>query len=931
MRIGWIVSDLNVTTASTRYRCYYPALALSDLGHENDFFRHSEEARTNLDELDAVVFVKRVDGNGPRLANEARLAGKHIFIDLCDNIVVSSYPKKALLRPTLDLVAAAAIADAVVTTSSALSAAMRPLLPALTRFLEIPDQIETAATYARASDLAQRVAESRQSRSAFPIPLSERGTQFLEIARNDKTEALHILRRKLLGARERGMLTIGSTKFKQRGLEFMRLLMFRPQDAARVVAKTEALRILGHKLLGARKRAMLAIGSIKFKRRGLEFMRLLVFRPQDAARIVARNVAPGRFESVGQVRHAAAPPVAPRQATAFVTAATRIPTATRVAQAEREVVTTLAHAPSSVEANSQSRDCGQSKVGEERKVVLWFGNYGAPHSDFGMLGLLQAVPALERVAGDISFELLVISNSRALYDTYIAPLNFPSRYVEWSASTVFDALAVADVCIFPFGHDAFSTTKSANRPVLSLHRGVPVISTRLGSLEPLAQAIVFDDWEAGLRLYLGPGGSQARAKAIALAAPILERLYFPEAIGRCWATLLSEPRRRLRYGLAENIDRTEVGVLINLPQDLDAVLPVIDELRRRRRVYLRLMISPGVVEASPRVLQAIVERGIVPFALDGAAVLAGEDRILRDLDSLLTASETSLSPHKIAHALTETARGLGVRTYTLQHGVENVGLTYADALHGRDVAFAADRVLTWGDPRDLPSWVLPSTRDKAVAVGRPNAARPVAPAARVALFDRPVLGVFENLHWHRFTEAYRADFVADLLAVARAHADIVVLVKPHHSGRYLVKNAALLSGVDNVVIANPLEAHWEPYTAPALIPLCFAVVTTPSTVALDAAELDIPVAVARYDLKLDAYTPLPELASTAEWQSFVRSARASPASARAQMAAWRDKVCIPGDAASRIADILIGSAAGSPESRSQSGASVPAATCTVAQ
>ena len=884
MRIGWIVSDLNVTTASTRYRCYYPALALSDLGHENDFFRHSEEARTNLDELDAVVFVKRVDGNGPRLANEARLAGKRVFIDLCDNIVVSSYPKKALLRPTLDLVAVAAIADAVVTTSSALSAAMRPLLPAPTRFLEIPDQIETVATYARASDLAQRVAKSRQPRSAFPIPLSERSTQFLEIARNDKTEALRILRHKLLGARKRGMLTIG---------------------------------------------------PIKFKQRGLEFMRLLVFRPQDAARIVARNVAPGWSKSVGEVRHEAAPPVAPRQATAFATAATRIPTAARVAQAEREVVTTIAHAPPSVEADSESRDGGQSMVDEERKVVLWFGNYGAPHSDFGMLGLLQAVPALERMAGDISFELLVISNSRALYDTYIAPLNFPSRYLEWSASAVFDALAVADVCIFPFGHDAFSTTKSANRPVLSLHRGVPVISTRLGSLEPLAQAIVFDDWEAGLRLYLGPGGSQARAKAIALAAPILERLYFPEAIGRSWATLLSEPRRRLRYGLAENIDRTEVGVLINLPQDLDAVLPVIDELRRRHRVYLRLMISPGVIEASPRVLQAIVERGIVPFALDGVAVLAGEDRILRDLDSLLTASETSLSPHKIAHTLTETARGLGVRTYTLQHGVENVGLTYADALHGRDVAFASDRVLTWGDPGDLPCWVMPSTRDKAVAVGRPSAVRRVAvvaAAARLALFDRPVLGVFENLHWHRYSEAYRADFVADLLAVARAHADIVVLVKPHHSGRYLVKNAALLSGVDNVVVANPLEAHWEPYTAPALIPLCFAVVTTPSTVALDAAELDIPVAVARYDLKLDAYTPLPELASTAEWQSFVRSARASPASARAQMAAWRDKVRIPGDAASRIADILIGSAADSPESRLQNGASVhSAATRTVAQ
>ncbi|NEQ55179.1 MAG: hypothetical protein F6K11_34505, partial [Leptolyngbya sp. SIO3F4] len=63
--------------------------------------------------------------------------------------------------------------------------------------------------------------------------------------------------------------------------------------------------------------------------------------------------------------------------------------------------------------------------------------------------------------------------------------------------------------------------------------------------------------------------------------------------------------------------------------------------------------------------------------------------------------------------------------------------------------------------------------------------------------------------------------------------------------------------------------EWEPFTAPALIAISDAVITTPSTVALDAARAACPVAVAGYDLSLPNYEPLPILRNVDDWQSIV--------------------------------------------------------------
>ena len=799
-RVAWVVGQLSTDVASTRYRCLYPALALQDVGVESRFFSRSKQLLPDLTQFDALVFVKLLDADSLQVAAAAKVLGLKVFVDLCDNVIVSSYATKQDLRPSMRLAAVSAIADCVITASPALADAVRPLLSARVHFIVVPDQIETAQSVREAALMAQ---EAHAAGLAASAPSRDRIS---------------------------------------RGLAFMQLLFANPPQATKV---------LGRKLLFATSAPRHPVARL------IQFTRHTLLAPREAHSIL-----------VGKLRQDSSP--------------------AGVAQ------------PS----GAQSAEFVDPPA--NRKIVLWFGNYGAPHSDFGMLGLLQTAKALEAVAQSVELELVVISNNEAMFNASIKRIGVPTRYIEWSTNAVFEALRHADVCLVPFGRDPFSVTKSANRAVMALHHGVPVVTSRLASMEPLGDAVAFDDWETGLRHFLGPDAEKNRREAVAKARDVLDRLYAPEAIGRAWNEILTGPSRKQRFGYTTD-KRVEIGVLLNLSQDLDLLLPVLDALITRQDVFLRVLLAPGLVESSNRVLRALIDREIVPFVLERQAVLMGEDRILRNLDVLLTASETSLNPHKLAHQLTKSARGLGVATYTLQHGLENVGLTFFDGLQGADVTFAAEHVLTWAEPDKLPATLRPETRAKCVAVGRASRIEAVAAPPPPGLAGRRIVSVFENLHWHRYPENYRESFIADLLAFCEARPDLAVLLKPHHAGRYLIKNRSRIEPAPrNLLVADPTDAAWEPYTAPALIPMSFAVLTTPSTVALDAAELDCPAAVAGYGLDLPVYEGLPRLDGLSDWLAFVASIETRPQDALALARAYRDRVRMPGDAVSRIVNLLVG-------------------------
>ena len=172
------------------------------------------------------------------------------------------------------------------------------------------------------------------------------------------------------------------------------------------------------------------------------------------------------------------------------------------------------------------------------KTVLWFGNHGAKYGNFGMLNLLEVADALKKVSEDCPLRLMVISNHRKKYETQIAPLPFATHYLPWHPRKIYDYIRASDVVIVPNSQSRYSICKSANRAVLSLSQGTPVVASRTPALDLLNGCVYLDDWEAGLRTYLlNPAIADAHVQK---AQQVIEQNLSGEAIAQKWSDLLNQ-------------------------------------------------------------------------------------------------------------------------------------------------------------------------------------------------------------------------------------------------------------------------------------------------------------------------------------------------------------------------------------------------------
>jgi glycosyltransferase involved in cell wall biosynthesis len=173
----------------------------------------------------------------------------------------------------------------------------------------------------------------------------------------------------------------------------------------------------------------------------------------------------------------------------------------------------------------------QDQQGRRRKLI-WFGKHGTSYSKAGMQSLTTIIPYLIKIDRVVPIELVIISNNRAKFHDRLLRLPFPTRYRSWSNEAVFDELSTSDVFLMPNETDGFSACKSANRAVMALEMGVPVIATWLDSLEPLGDAIVIDDWERGLDNYLL--NHTERSRALSQASQVINTVYAPKVVGEHW-------------------------------------------------------------------------------------------------------------------------------------------------------------------------------------------------------------------------------------------------------------------------------------------------------------------------------------------------------------------------------------------------------------
>ncbi len=172
------------------------------------------------------------------------------------------------------------------------------------------------------------------------------------------------------------------------------------------------------------------------------------------------------------------------------------------------------------------------------KTVLWFGNHGAKYGSFGMSSILQVGAALEQLSGELPLRLVVVSNSQAKYERYIQPLPFETVYLRWHPRKIYDYIQASDVTIIPNSQSIFSICKSANRAVLSLSQGTPVVASRTPALKLFEDCVVFDDWQLGLRQYLlNPAVGEQH---VALAQRAIAQNLSGEKIAQKWLALLKQ-------------------------------------------------------------------------------------------------------------------------------------------------------------------------------------------------------------------------------------------------------------------------------------------------------------------------------------------------------------------------------------------------------
>ncbi|MBA4226658.1 MAG: hypothetical protein C0456_08495 [Hyphomonas sp.] len=479
-------------------------------------------------------------------------------------------------------------------------------------------------------------------------------------------------------------------------------------------------------------------------------------------------------------------------------------------------------------------------LNDRRRSLIWFGNHGGPHSDFGMATLLRIAPELREAYRRSPFVLIVVSNDQEKWKHLIEPIGVPTRFVPWSHEGTQILLKRARAFIMPTGNDSFSLSKSANRVTLALEQNTPVIAEPLESLEwmesgvyqsGIAEAIVtcLEDRETALRA----------AQTLRTSA----HQHFPiNRITQLWEeafdTVQPYVRPRGQYGELEL--RENLLVLINNATDRPIAMAVLDAARRSG-IETGVIVSREACFRNPQLIEDLIARRISPTFIQRRDTRRTDFRWLRNASALFCPSESNLPAHAVPHWLTKIAKLASVRTYTAQHGLCNIALT--DPL-AKDAEIASETIFTWNDPALLPEWVEPSIRKRSVAIGRITESLATTLQNTRPRDRRPErVGIFENLHWHAYPDSFRDSFKEMVVALAERHPETEFVIFPHPAGLWSVKFIKTTGLPANLSIINPANRDNLGQTGVAALASLDRVLTTPSSVTVDVAQIGLPVTV----------------------------------------------------------------------------------------
>lgn len=314
-------------------------------------------------------------------------------------------------------------------------------------------------------------------------------------------------------------------------------------------------------------------------------------------------------------------------------------------------------------------------------------------------------------------------------------------------------------------------------------------------------------------------------------------------------------------------DKT-IAFCVGSKLDLDLLVPIIVGVQRNPDLRCILIIARAVLDDFDEIEDLILSFKGGYWELNKANLNELSTRVALNVGAVVTGVESNLKPHFLVYNFVSQLNKLNINTYTIQHGLDNIGLTYTDHIHPiGNVAFASNVIFTWLPLDSLHSEVSQEVYDKCVHSGCTK----VIPEERGVMPGVSKVGVFENIHWHRYSEQYKLEFLVCLNAVAKKFPLVEFIVKPHPSGRWLTrKYSGQLAEEDNITILKQCPVNGDSLaSSSALLQDVDAVITTPSTVALDAAIAGLPVAVFSAELDLPRYMPLCLLPNSNAWIKFI--------------------------------------------------------------
>lgn len=492
------------------------------------------------------------------------------------------------------------------------------------------------------------------------------------------------------------------------------------------------------------------------------------------------------------------------------------------------------------------------------KKVLWFGSHGQGEEKYGMYALLMVKDALRELSKNHDLRLIVCSNNEVKFNSIADSLGIRSEYIEWDPSVVYRLLDFSDVLILPNHFDEYNCSKSPNRAVLGLSCGTPVIVSDFDIYTPLKEYLLIENWEENINKVLKEEYTIPEKKIV---REVIDNNYSGEAFGEKLISILKQKANSSLYG-----EGNDIVVYIQMIQDFYLFENLLIELREQKRslkVYVDLKV---LIENQQLIAPFFDQRDIKYVAMKQSLAWKEDYPFFENAKYFLSGSESNLPPHKTAYKLTEIANRQGVQTFTFQHGIENIGLNYSHKSFKAPVEFASDRVFTWST--ENPVCVSP---EKLVVLGtfkRPRSKQNLK--KKLDLCNTKVISIFENLHWDRYSEDYRDKFLAFLSEATEKNPDFLFFLKPHPAGRWFDQRANISLEKKNFKLVTK-ENFPEISGAQDLISISDLVLSTPSTVCLDAAIDGAKVGLLSFGDKFEFYSELEQVSNCSDLDRMLKN------------------------------------------------------------